>query len=322
MVDDRLWDRFVETSPHGTVFSSAEWIAAAAKAQGGRPVMLGAWDGDELIAGVGVTEVSRGPLRQANTPVMAPYGGFMYTRESGENGDTDSRTLRSAETLIDHLQRNCHHVLLSHAPAFGDIRPFSWRNWDQRVRYTYLLDITDTDRLWRGFRDRAKRQIKKAADTVTIGGDIVPETLGAEYTRLFRERNVEPPLPPRILIDMVRRLAPTGMLDIIATRDRDGELAALQVLVKGYDTVYTLVYGTVPEQRHTGADALMIWEAARRYSGTHARLDLVGANIPSIAFYKSGFGGTLTPHYVTERFRSNTVRCLFTAYTHIRNRFS
>ncbi|HDY89999.1 MAG TPA: hypothetical protein ENH82_17995, partial [bacterium] len=92
--DVSMWDEFVANSPHGTVFSTSTWLKAGASAQGGNPVIFGVWEEKSLIAGVSFVEIIRGPLKKATTPVLTPYGGFVY------NGDPDRPQLEDESLLL------------------------------------------------------------------------------------------------------------------------------------------------------------------------------------------------------------------------------
>ena len=321
--DVSLWDEFVLNSTHGTVYSTSKWLNAGATAQGGNSVILGVWEENELIAGVSFVEIIRGPLKKATTPVLTPYGGFIYNSDPDKpHSDNESLHLLCAEKLISSLQKKYHHVFLVHSPGFFDIRPFSWQNWKESVRYTYLLDLTDTDKLMGNVRERVKRKIRKAERSIIYGGSINAGQTGEMYAKIFRDRDRETPVPPKMVASMVGELVKTGLVEINTAQEASGETVALQVLVLGKDTVYTWVYGTIPEKNYTGADSLLIWDAIKRYHKTHKMLDLVGANIPSIAFFKKGFGGVLTPYYVTENYSSMTSHAAFQAYSKIRKFYS
>jgi hypothetical protein len=101
-----------------------------------------------------------------------------------------------------------------------------------------------------------------------------------------------------------------------------GETISMQVLAFDKKNVYTWIAGTVSDKDYTGADSLLIWNAARRYSATHKTMDMVGANVPSIAFFKKGFGGTLTPYYVTERYSSAAAQSAFKTFTKVKGLLS
>jgi len=320
--DVSLWDRFVSNSPQGTVFSTSKWLTAGASTQGGKPVMLGVWDENNFIVGVSFVEITRGPLKKANSPVLTPYGGFIYNIDPDKSGsNTESLQLLCAEKLINHIQKKYHYVSFVHSPGFVDIRPFSWQNWKESVRYTYLLDITDTDKLWGRFRDRARKKIRRAENSLVIGDFIDTEEIGRMYESIFRARKTDPPLSREIVTSMVSNLRESGLVKITTAIESNGETIAVLALVLGKDTVYTWVGATYPEKNYTGADSLLIWNAIKSNSDTHKNLDMMGANIPSIAFFKKGFGGTLVPYYVTERYSSLMSRTAFHAYSKMKRLF-
>ncbi|HIG17491.1 MAG TPA: hypothetical protein EYQ31_09495 [Candidatus Handelsmanbacteria bacterium] len=47
-----VWAEFLSNAVGATIFSDADWVQDAALASGGTPRLLGAWDGDHLVAGV------------------------------------------------------------------------------------------------------------------------------------------------------------------------------------------------------------------------------------------------------------------------------
>lgn len=323
IIDDSFWDKFVSNSIHGTVFSTSAWLKALAAIQGGQPRMLGVWEGDNLIAGVSFIEIIRGSLKKANTHVLAPYGGFIYKSDPDQfQSDTESLQFLCAEKLINYLQQKYHYVVLVHTPAFMDIRPFSWQNWIESVRYTYLLEISNIDKQWGKLRERSRRKIRKAEKLLLLGGSITDEQIGDIYEKIFRDHGRAPTVPRKTVVLLIKNLRKSGLVEINTAREKSGEVISVQVLAHDKNTVYSWLYGTIPEKKYTGADSLLMWDAIKRYSGTRKNLDMVGANVPSIAFFKKGFGGTLTPYYVTERYSSSMARTAFNTYSKIKGFFS
>ena len=323
IVDNALWDQFVKNSPHGTVMSTSAWLQAGADAQGGNAVKVGVWDGENLIAGVSYVEVFKGPFKKATTPVLTPYGGFIYNIDSDITGSGQgSLHLLCAEKLVSFLEKNYHYIFLVHTPAFFDIRPFSWQNWNESVRYTYRMDITDTEALWNKFRKGLKSKIRQAEKSVEVGGSISAEQIGEIYSRLYRDRGKISPVPDKLFTSMIKNLIKSGLVKVTSAREINGKIIASLVVTYDEKTIYTWSYGTIPEKNYTGADSLLIWNAIQLYSKTHQKLDMVGANIPSIAFFKKGFGGLLTPYYVTEHYSSPITRTAFYAYAKMRGLFS
>lgn len=318
--DDGLWDSFVSASPQGTVFSRSPWLTAVAGVQGGQVVRLGAFYEGVISAGVSFIGISRSGLKKAVSPILSPYGGMIYRHQPGENEepDTASLSLLLAERLIAHIERRYHQITFSHSPAFFDVRPYSWRGWDTRVRYTYRLDITDPAQAIERFRKRVHHLINRGSRTFSLQPAMSAGTIGDMYEQTFRRQGEPPPVSAKQVAALIERLSTSGLIDIMTAVDQDGEAAGVLVNALGHETVYELVNGTTAENRHAGVYAFINHEAVLRYASTHRTLDLVGANIPAIAFFKRGFGGRLTPYYVTERYSSAAAKWAFATYTRMR----
>jgi len=171
--DASLWDDFVASSPQGTVFSSSAWLGAAGGVQGGAPRMVGVYKNGRLVAGVGFVHIARGFLAKATTPAVTPYGGFLYRPDPGKRGsEAESFNMKCSELLIEYLQKNYGNVFLVHGPGFRDVRPFTWAGWRESVRYTYVVDISDIDRVWDMLERRVRTVIRNAESSLELGGAV------------------------------------------------------------------------------------------------------------------------------------------------------
>jgi hypothetical protein len=313
--DNLLWDAFVAESPQGSVFSSSAWMRAAAAAQGGRPVLLGVLENGKPVAGTAFVEVVRGPLRKATSPVLTPYGGMMYGPYTGKRpSEAESFHHACAEVLIDHLRKRYSSIFLVHDPNFTDVRPFVWKGFCTSVRYTYIMDLSDLDHLWDLVERRVRTVIRNGESVLALDGPLGIKEFGELYERTYRDRGNTPPIARSIVERMIEPLLAEGIAEMRTVRDVEGSPIAAMVFAFDRRTVYALVSGTIPARNPSGASSLLFWDAAKRHAGTRAQLDLVGANIPSIAFFKKGFGGALAPYYCTERYSSPAVRAAFSLY--------
>lgn len=314
VTDYKVWDDFVRNSPQGSIFSSSVWLKASSASYGGRPVFLGVKEQGVLIAGVSYVEISRGPLKRATTPILTPYGGLLYSGNPGS--DNDSLKMICTESLIRRLQHKYDHVFLVHAPGLEDIRPFIWQRWEEKVKYTYRLDLGDTDSIWNKFRKSTQKHLRRAEESLKIEDTSDIDRIGLLYRKALSERG-KTRTPETMSIKMVNLLIESGFACAAIAID-NGSDAALLVRVMDNNSVYAWVGGTIPDKSHLYADSLLIWDIIKRYSGVVKRLDLMGANISSVAWFKKGFGGALTPYYVTECYASKTVRTAFNLYSGIR----
>ena len=79
-----------------------------------------------------------------------------------------------------------------------------------------------------------------------------------------------------------------------------------RVFVNGFATAYAWAAGADPTLNNTGATSLLYWQYLCKIE--HKYFDFVGANIPAVAFFKRGFGGDLTPYYVSEGYKSKWIK--------------
>src|SRR5690606_30644590 len=76
-------------------------------------------------------------------------------------------TARSAHkdlvmAAADYLQVNYDAVAMGHSPAFLDVQPYTWKGYDVRVRYTYVVDVDDLDACWDRMDQSRRRNVRRA----------------------------------------------------------------------------------------------------------------------------------------------------------------
>ena len=317
--DESLWDDFVSESPQGSIFSRPVWITVAADVQGGKPCFLGVFDDTRLTAGLAFVELSHGPFSKMTTPVLTPYGGIMYRQATGKrDSEHKSYNMACADKLIAYITNRYNYAFLAHSPGLTDIRPFTWAGWNESVRYTYELDLSDTDKIWDLMERRVRTVIRNAESSLELTDGIGLEQFGSLYRRIYLDRKIKPPVDPGLVMVFLEKALDSGIAEIRTVVDKSGDILSSMALVSDEKTVYAWISGSLPEKNSAGAFTLLFWDAVKRYSDTHSTFDMVGANIPSIAFFKKGFGGTLKPYYVTERYSSLLIQIIFQAYGRLR----
>lgn len=317
VTDPLAWDEFVRRAVGGTVFSTWAWLECAQQATGSPFRCLGVYRNGQLVAGLSGAETRRAGLRRLATPVLTPHGGLLLAPIAGK-GPAESEWNRAAELLIAHLQREYHHCALAHAPAVGDMRPFTWAGWQVRVRYTYQFDLGEPEQVWAGFEHRTRQAINKAERNgfaVEPTADL--ELFRRQYELLYARQGNKAPVDPTVAQHFAAAAFRAGLAEGLAVLSPEGEVAAAVIFVSGFEGDYAWVSGADPALTHTGAASLIQW----RYYAAHPgrRFDFVGANMPGIALFKRGFGGRLVPYFVVEGFGNRWVKGLFSGARVLRN---
>lgn len=125
--DYPLWDKFVEASPQGTLFSSTKWCLLFPV----RFKILGCYKGNELQAGL-IGFIDKDQFYS---------GGYPCTQFQGvcfKQGLESKYSI--TEALITALPGNST-VLNSY--MMPDVRPFLWAGWKPLIRYTYVIRNPD-----------------------------------------------------------------------------------------------------------------------------------------------------------------------------------
>lgn len=298
------WDEFARTAVGGTPFCSSRWLACAAAAAGARPLALGAFRRDQLVAGAAGWEAGQGRRRRFATPDLLPHTGFLF-RPAASDRPTHVEAERTAATqaLLTHLQAAYPRVCLTHAPDLADMRPFQWSGWQVTPRFTYWLDLpADRKQLWDGLERRARTEVRKAGRGAFR---VEPAADAGELRRLYGlvyAGQAEAPVAGACVEAMVGGAVDAGLAEGFRARAPGGETACAVYFASGGDTLYAWVAGADPAFRGSGAASLLYWTVLEQTRCR--RFDFVGANIPSIALFKRSFGGRLVPYFAVDGYRS------------------
>ena len=310
VADDAAWDAFVHQAVGGTVFSTSAWLGCAAAAAGGQPHRLGCYRNGRLVAGISGLARRRMGLYRLETPELTPYTGLLLAPVAGKGpAKGEAAQHRACAHLIDHLATHYDRVFLTHAPAIADVRPFTWQGWDAQVRYTYRLALGDSNALWERAERRTRTAIRKAEK---LGYQLRPTGDVALFRRQYEALYANQAGPPPVAADVAERFVAAalaaGLGRACAIASADGP-AAVVAFVEGFDATYAWAAGADPAYNHTGATSLLYWQ----YWATAAPkcFDFVGANMPSIAFFKRGFGCDLVPYYAVVGYKSRWVKRAF-----------
>ena len=169
--------------------------------------------------------------------------------------------------------------------------------------YTYLIDLRDLDKLWNVlFEKRTNNAIRKAEKSgFTVDKAHDAAVLSDLYKAIYTKQNRRPPVAPDILSAFYRAASETGMAQMYMAADRAGNPASVCVIVLEGTKAYAWVSGADPDADKLGATSLLYWRMFEDLATSHSRFDFVGANMPSIAKFKRGFGGVLDVYYMTEK---------------------
>ena len=315
------WDTFVRQSDTSSIFSLYGWLECARETSGGQVRCYGCYKNGQLVAGVSGIERRLGMWRQFATPMLTPHGGLIYAPAASANAvRAEAEHSKAAQLIVEHIGREYDYAELSLEPEISDVREFTWAGWKSRVRYTFRVDLKEPDVIWQGLEGRTRTAIRKAEKLgfqvgQTDDVDLFRHQLALVQGREHNEQWVDPSLVQRFSSRAVK----AGFVQLYSVVSTSGAVAAMVAQVRGMSKAYSWQSGADPAFNHTGALALLYWKLFAE--SEFDSFDLVGANIPAVAFFKRGFGGQLIPYFVVNGYRSAFTKAAVTGRNLLRRFF-
>jgi hypothetical protein len=207
--------------------------------------------------------------------------------------------LQAADPLVAEMRRLGLRDRLKLPPGLEDVRPFQWARYRVGVQYTYVIDLpcelSQADGRVRTRINKAGRSGYVCTRTRNMH-DVMACLADTEERQGFAHR-----LSVRDL-ELAQELLGEEQLHASVCYAPDGSAAAAQlVLHRRGAQALGWVAGCRREHRSVGVNQLLLEFTLEdlQAAGAHS-LDLVGANIRSVAEPKMRWGGRLVPYYTLE----------------------
>jgi hypothetical protein len=230
---------------------------------------------------------------------MPPNNPYLAVRFETGRTTPASRTaawLRASKGLLDELNERGLANQIHLPPGITDVRPFTWDGYRTSVRYTYILDLpVDEGLLSRGTR-KAIRRSEAAGYTVERTEDL--DAVLACLVHAEQRQGFSHGLGRRELDAAARLMGPDGMRMYVAFDAHGVPASAVVNLHAPGSRAIGWLSGTAPTALRDGPGlAVLRHEFADLAAAGATSVDLYGANIESIAEFKSHWGPELVPTY-------------------------
>lgn len=307
--DVESWNALVGRSDQTNPLHRYEALAVLEKHADARLHPLVGYNGEEPIGLFPVFETHRGPFTTVSSPpsfvdtlqlgpALLGTEGMKRRRVERVTRDFVDEALAWVDQLVDPDQ-----VHIRTDPRFGDLRPFSWADYEVRPYYTYAVDIgQDDETLLSEFSRDARRNVRQGDETeyeITVGDRDDLEAIVDQVIARHREQDDPLRIPKGVFLDLHDAL-PEGVMRPYVCRLDGGFTSGVVTLEQG-DIIYRWKGGAKTDVDLASSDVLD-WHIMRDARSRDIRYyDLVGANMPRLCEYKAKFGPDTWTYYVAER---------------------
>lgn len=290
------WSELVNAHPMATLFHTKEWLEILEEGFPWIKVKLYALlDVYGKPLGVMPVEFTRKLMfLLAGSPLpglFTPYQGPLFLNPS----DIDIGNL---PTLIFQMLKP-HFLAIAIPPdrtiCSTTLIPPGWA-----IQKTILVNLEKgVDQLWKNLKSETRNQIRQAQRR---GVEIFePNSLDQwlkdyweMHKAVYSRQNMKSPGSPEFYEALWKHLYSKGQLKVVLAKYQDKTIAG-GIFSIYRDTIYFLDGASLREYGPLRGNNLIQWHILYWASTAGLRIyDMVGANIPSIAHFKRGFGGTET----------------------------
>lgn len=237
----------------------------------------------------------KGPFTMICQPHFTPYSGLFIAYPKGQKPSTKiAYEQKVIEFLIQQLppfselEQNFHL-------QFHNSLPFIWSDFQDVKRFTYVLNIEQTEEsLWSNFRDNIRKQVNKAQKELTIQ-DSNPTNLKLCFDDTFSNQGIKSPIDDSNIFERIYNYIQKYNCGFcIEAVDSANNLHATMLCIYDHLQAYYLIGGSAKDFNRSGAMSFLQWEAIKRSKSLGIKAyNFEGSSIKSVEKYLRGFGGDL-----------------------------
>ena len=316
--DGSSWNQVVQSSSHGNIFHSWEWLTTLSKFSEARFLPVIARKGNTILAVYPLFILKKGVFNIALSP---PPRGVLNYLGPVFNG-YDALRLDKKESLFLDVQRSvdkylqdslqCSLIRIRSSPGLMDPRPFRWCGYQLEPFFTYRISLAGgSDGVWAGFDKKLRYDINKAEKEGVIveQGDINDlQFILDRVSDRFIEQGINPSDHFKYISDLYKDFYPKN-LKIFVAKYRGEKISGM--ICPCFKNILYLWLG-IPKINMPGVSPndLLQWEAIKWASSQGLDyFENIDAGIDiRLKNFKSKYNPYLVPWYSAMKYTSSLYR--------------
>jgi len=264
-----------------------------------RRFQIGSWSENKPVIDATYYVDKKGNIHHPRRNPYLPIG-FRSTPTT-HPGKVTHQWLDHATLLVQEMLQHGLVNTMTLPPGILDIRPWTWAGFQVSVKYTYIIDFPfDFANTSKEFRRKIRRceslgyRVERTTDMNLIHGCLAASEARQHYDLGLSAEDLE----------LARKLIGDEHLQAYAAFAPNGDIAAASVsLVQPGTAAIGLFAGTHDAHLASGVTTLLDAKSIQDFETSGATgFDLCGANMPTIAAFKSSWGARLVPYYSVEEY--------------------
>ncbi len=292
IADYPQWDEFVDHSPQSTIYGKSWYLAEALEC----PFqILAVVDNQQIVAGIVLTKDGRNHF--AN-PYLGKYLGVYYRVFKGTAYTQETKRRKVTHLLLTELTKLSTFNYFFH-PQFTTYFPFHLANFENRLRYSYWINLKDQSlaEIKAKFHTKLRSEIKFAEQqNFQLTEALSVDTFVAVCQQTFLQKGAKFPFTIAFLKNYCEKLVAKKVLELTGIKDGQGRVMAVVGILKTPQTSTLILSGFDKNGIQRGANEYLIYDRIQQAKKEAGFFDFEGSMIPEIESFYRKFGGEYTPY--------------------------
>ena len=301
-----LWDDFNKECENGTIFQSTSHLKCFAQALNLNFTVLAIFNNDNfIVAGMAFLYNTKLGIKYIYNPALTPFYSPVFKASVKKYlSKSESYNMSMITLIIEELSKEYKILNFALPVNQPDIRPYKWLGFHHEVMYTYKIkfekNLSNID-----YESDIKRRIKNAQElNFEIKSGVEKKQIDDYYLlqkKTDKRQNISFVFNPEQFENYINEMSKTGSAIIYIIYNDNLPVSGVVVLIE-QETAYYLLAATDSDYFSTGLNQTLFDHIVKDlYKKGILYYDLVGANTPTIARFKSTYNFPLVPYYVVSK---------------------
>jgi hypothetical protein len=297
-----------ETEKRIPLFSSPTWLNAIAPNN---------WDvaiaqkGDTILGVMPYFIKKKMGFTIMTMPPLTPYlGPILFYPEGQKSGTKLSFEKEIMEILIAQLPKTDKFIQYFH-PDITNGLPFQWKDFEQCVRYTYIVPKGKLkEECWGDLHGNIRRAIKKAEQSFHVSETENASQIHRLKEKDYADKNLQLNYNEGYFTSLCKALITNETGKILTAKDEDGKTIAGILLGIDSGSIYYVSGAIDPEYRSSSALSLLMWKGIELAVERKLSFNFEGSMIESIERYFRSFGAEQVPYFEVKKIDSKLLQLI------------
>ena len=281
-----------------SVFNSMEWISIFDE---NKIQLLGVFNKNkELIGCFYHYNYKRGKVfTQISPPPFSPNCGLFIADKTSNPAQKNTFKKKTLQLIRKYIEEQKYDILdLSFPYQYIDMQEFIWKEYTVEPRYSYQLNLNDTEEeLISKMSSERRKNIRKAQKDGVYTQKVTNIELAKKLIyNTYSKQNLT--VDNTVLDKIFNSFSTPENTICFVSYDKNKNPLSTVFCVVDKTSCYYILGGYSATKKHEGAGALAMWEAIKEAKNKKiAIFDFEGSMLPQVEKYFRGFGGNMIPFY-------------------------